>query len=263
MIKRTVLLAIVLIVTGLIGVSLTFKDKLNQEQETIRDNVDMSGIDKIEVNAGNSDITLSETMESQAMIEWTGHFSRYDFTYEVEDNTLLINVKTKRFQFFNIDIFSLGVALHVKLPEQLYDSINIKTGNGRITLDNLKVSNINAKTSNGRMILQHLETESSFFKTSNGRINMEDLTGDITAESSNGRITYSIDHIEQNLDFTTYNGAIHIYTDKKPTNITLDAKTSNGSVRVFGEKDWDIMTGNGEYLVKLRSSNGSIKISDE
>src|SRR5690625_3105774 len=184
MIKRLVLVASIFMIIGVIGSVFTFKGKL-VDNETIAKQVNMETIDNLEIFMSNGMVELVSTDSDQAKIEFTGDTSAYDFVEKIDDRTLNLFIKDKGIKLFNVDLFSFGQTLRIKLHEKIYYSFKIDTENGKIHMNNLHVNFLESKTDNGRINFQNIVSKQIKVTTSNGRINMKNIEGEIEAHSSN------------------------------------------------------------------------------
>jgi|SRR5690625_1443141 len=261
MVKRLIVLATVLLFVGLIGSAFTIKGKLNQNV-SVKRSVDMSDVQHIDITIPNGHVNLYPTEGKEAEMEFVGNLSENNFIEKVENGTLKITVKSKGFGFFSIDLFSLSQTINVAIPEHLYDSITVQSYNGKINVDEAHVTHLDLKTDNGRISLKNVVADTTNVRSSNGKINLAYVTGEVNAHTSNGKISLKTVSLDQSIDLSTNNGAIEILTDQRPENVVIDAKTDNGRIEVYGKRNWDIVTGNGEHVIKLMTDNGSITISD-
>jgi len=262
MVKKVLVLATLLLFAGLIGGAFTIKGKLDQN-DFIEKNVEMTDVEQVEIVTTNGKVSLYPTNEEEATIKYTGNLSDYELVEKLEDNTLSIMVKSKGLRFFSIDLLSFSQSIDVAIPERLYDSITVNTNNGRIDVEHLQINHLDAKTDNGRISVSNVMTETSNVRSSNGKISLDDVVGEINAHTSNGKIYLETESLDQPIDLSTSNGAIEIVTENRPTNAVIDAKTDNGKIEVYGDRKWDIITGNGDNVVKLTTDNGRITITDK
>ncbi|MBF0672948.1 MAG: DUF4097 family beta strand repeat protein [Salinibacterium sp.] len=112
--------------------------------------------------------------------------------------------------------------------------IDVKTSNGRITLDDI-VGEVHAKTSNGRIEGRALTDGTVEAESSNGSIELEtDGTADVTAHTSNGSITLTAPRGDYRIDIETSNGGTSNELGSDPdADIRFDLRTSNGSITVL------------------------------
>jgi hypothetical protein len=123
------------------------------------------------------------------------------------------------------------------------------------------------KSSNGRVEVRGIH-QSGSLKTSNGRIIAVDASGEYQLDTSNGSIEFDGELTPGgNNDFDTSNGNITVKLRGKPS-VNLDASTSNGSVESdlaittesFGDNQIKGKIGDGEAELRVRTSNGSIRV---
>ena len=127
------------------------------------------------------------------------------------------------------------------------------TQNGAIELS--AVGEVDVRTSNGRIELEDV-TGSVNAETSNGRIVGRGLDGDgIRARTSNGLIELELGQA-QDVEARTSNGAIDLTVPEASYRVT--AETSNGRTDIGVADDPD-----GRYVLELRTSNGSITVTED
>lgn len=263
-IKIWIIVATSLLLVGILGSVFTFPTIIdNNDASSKEEFITQEEINQINVKTSNSKIHFKPTTDNFIKVELQSNKSKEELTTIVEGSTLSINVKNKSWQFFSLDFFSDIPTLIVHLPEHDYESVQIKSANGDIIMNDIAVEKINAKTSNGKIKLNDIATNVTDFKTSNGKVILTNIQGDISGKTSNGSITYNADDLLQAIDFHTSNGKINIIMTTELTNNTLDLRTDFGKIRVFDSSDWDTVTGNGKYLTKLRTNNGSITIKND
>lgn len=280
MIKKLSLLALVLLIIGIIGSIFTVNTQM-KDAEMLEEVIETKDFNDIEIYTNNAKIHLVPTDNEEAKVELFGNRPKYELTEKVEGNTLHVNVKAKRNKLFSFDIFPKSLALTVYVPQKIYDTVQIKSNNGRIHVSDLESSEIQVKTNNGSTHLNNVQGEKVSLQTNNGRIeagnvtakfvkaeadngriDLEHIDGEIVGETNNGRISLLTDDLDRHVELQTDNGRINIQSKNKPTNAVLDLKTHNGKITVFGSSDWDTVIGNGDNVIKLTSHNGRITISD-
>ncbi|GIN92329.1 hypothetical protein J6TS1_25060 [Siminovitchia terrae] len=283
MIKKVSIIALVLLIVGIAGSLLTVKSKMTgtevSETKTVQGN-----FSNIDVNTNSSRIEILPTKDSTATAELSGEVGKgekFTFDADVKHDTLLVRLKNKQ-KFIHFDFYPTSpLSLKVYLPEKEYDSMQIKNNNGRvhvermeteelivdidngrIELSDIKGSSVRAKSANGRIDAKNIRGASFTTRLYNGRINLEDVEGEISGQTSNGRISLITDNLDRPIDLGTDNGRIEILATKEPENATFDIRVGNGKVNVFGEPNRkEAVFGNGENLIKLSTSNGSVTVS--
>lgn len=262
-IKKISVIALILLLVGVVGSILTIKSIGGGAGITEEVEINETDFANVDVETENAEIEIIPTTGSTATVEFTGNRKndeRYQLNTEVEENTLHIMVKEMRKLLFSFDFSFSSPTLKVYLPEKMYDSVQIETSNGRIQTDGFKINDVHVKTSNGKIELSNIESKEVAAKTSNGSIKLDNVDGVITGKTSNGGMSLITDSLDRAIDLETSNGKIHIQTENEPTNVTFDIKRNNGNVTVFGDSDWNTVFGNGENLIKLKTSNGSITV---
>ncbi|MFS0690949.1 DUF4097 family beta strand repeat-containing protein [Sporosarcina sp. 179-K 8C2 HS] len=261
---------------------------------TIQDN-HFSKVD-IEVQHGSLTVFPSDTDETR--IELTGTKEKLELTAEVFGDTLWIKLKSKTHWLFLFNFNMKGVALNVFIPKKLYQSISMKsvngrinaekligkhiecrtdngrielaelaatsleaeTDNGRIEISKVQSDRLKAKTDNGRVTLRHVEADSIYAESDNGRIEFDQVDGELTAITDNGRIVLAGEHLDRNIDFQTDNGSIEITTTHKATNATILAKTGHGRIDIYGDRNSRSRFGAELHQIRLKSDNGRITV---
>ncbi|WP_022890992.1 DUF4097 family beta strand repeat-containing protein [Agromyces subbeticus] len=129
------------------------------------------------------------------------------------------------------------------------------TSNGSIELTG--VNAVEVSTNNGRVELDDV-TGGIDAETSNGRIEGRDLAGTgVRARTSNGAIDLLLS-TPQDVDARTSNGAIELAVPTDGAGYRVATDTSNGSVDVEIAED-----AAGEFLLDLATSNGAITVTGD
>ena len=205
----------------------------------------------------------------------------------------------RKFWFITIinGVSKSDVTLYV--PRKRYDEIEAKNGNGKLTLDTIEVARLEADSMNGRVVLQHITAgyvkatsmngrviiEHSTFETgvatsmngrvicshtkanelklssANGRVVLEEVTGAITAKSSNGSIESMLSEVTADSKFSSSNGSIKVKSPIRLQNLNITAKSATGKPLIYGEKVKKQVANESDPTLTLSSLNGSIKVS--
>ena len=269
--------------------------KNDAEMITITDN----NFTKVTMNIQHGSLVVKPSDNSTTTIELDGINDKLKLTAEVVGGTLSIRLKNLRNLLFMFNLNMKPIILSVSLPKKLYDSVVMKTDNGRITaekllgktinistdngriklkelaatdltvetdngkieIDKVQAENINVKTDNGRIDMQHIDAENIDAESDNGSINLWDVNGSITGETDNGHITLETTTLDQPINFSTDNGSISIKSKTKPTNVSIHAKTNHRRINVLGERNSMTIIGAGKNIIRLKSDNGRIDVS--
>lgn len=261
---------------------------------TIQDN----SFTKVDIDVQHGALTVLPSDTAETRVELTGAREKLELTAEVLGDTLRIKLKNKAHWLFLFNFNTKGVALNVFIPKKLYQSISMKsdngrinaekligkqiecrtdngrielaelaatsleaeTDNGRIEISKVQTDRLKAKTDNGRVTLRHVEADSIYAESDNGRIEFDEVEGELTAITDNGRIVLAGDHLDRNIDFQTDNGSIEITTTHKASNATILAKTGHGRIDVYGERNSRSRFGAELHQIRLKSDNGRITV---
>lgn len=278
MIKKTAMIAGVLLGIGIIGSVFTFASA-NKMEDFEKEKTIKEDFDAIDIKAGNAKIEVLPTRDKEARVELSGKGSNIDFSANVEQSNLRVVVNDQQKKLIHFDFISSRLALNVYVPEKQYQAltiesdnglveaselqakaIQIRTDNGAIQLQEMKSEKMNIGTSNGKILVKDSEAGAADAKANNGKISFDHVKGALSAEADNGSISLNTESLDRPLDFETDNGKINIKTENKPTNAIFDVKVDNGKVKLFGQSDWDTVIGNGAHMIKLTTNNGNITV---
>lgn len=280
--KKWFRIGLLLLIIGAIGSAISFSSYAREGEEyVLRKEISNHDIHTIHITADNARITILPSTNDQIIAEFKARDDRH--VLEVEENgpTLDIQAVDDRRKWFSFNFFLYRQSLTVYVPERDFEKIVAETNNGKVHIEKVNVAHlevdtdngsvslehlnsgvINATSDNGQIVLENVQTDNMNARSSNGRLTFNDVYGDITAKTNNGRIIFAAHQIDHSLDFNTDNGRITIQVDEEPKNVTYDLQTGNGSIKVFDSSQYDIVNGNGEHLIQLRSQNGSITIEE-
>lgn len=217
----------------------------------------------IDIRTDNASVELVSTKQDRTTVSYTGKVPRttkLNFVAHVKGDTLVVELTKKR-RF--LSLFSPFSQLHltVNVPEDIYGSIRIKDKNGKIIMSDIEAQDIDLDTNNGKVEVARTDATSLNVKSNNGRIILEQVEGDITARTNNGSIALSTKDLDHRIDLRSNNGKIIINTLNEPNNATIQARTNNGKISVFGHHNQSTTFGGGEHMITLRTNNGSITVS--
>ena len=123
-----------------------------------------------------------------------------------------------------------SVDMNIKVPNYVIVD-TVKTSNGAIIIEDVK-GNITADSSNGAITIKNVDGFVSA-TTSNGKIEVTDTTGIKSLHSSNGIINTEIYDFQQNISISTSNGRITVYINHL-LNADIEMETSNGQITITG-----------------------------
>ncbi len=253
----------------------------------------------INMDIDHGSLNVYPSSNDETYIELVGESDKVELTADVTHNTLNIRLKSKKLGFFSFIFMIKELKVNVALPKKLYQSIVMKTDNGRIRaekllgkdikvysdngainlkelaatmletetdngrieIDKVQVEKLTATTDNGRIELRNIEATEVHSETDNGRIIMEYITGNITGKTDNGRIILLTSSLDNMIDLETDNGSIQVETETEPRNVSIHTKTDFGKIDVFGENNSKTVFGEGINKVRLTTDNGRIIVA--
>lgn len=244
-------------------------------------------------------LNVYPSSNDETYVELVGENEKMVLTAEVVHNTLHVRLKMKKHSFFSFFFMIKELKVNVALPKKLYQSIVLKsdngriraekllgkdvqvlsdngavnlkelattmlraeTDNGRIEMDKIQTERLIANTDNGRIELRNIDAAEVEAETDNGRIIMEYVNGKIKGKTDNGRIILLTPSLDTMIDLETDNGSIQVETEKAPQNVSIQTKTDLGKIDVFGENNSRTMFGEGQNKVRLTTDIGNITVT--
>jgi len=135
-----------------------------------------------------------------------------------------------------------SVDMNIKVPMSLTID-DVKTSNGAIIIENVK-GNLTAESSNGAITIQDVEGYVTA-TTSNGFIDVTGTMGIKDLITSNGYINAEINDFKENIDLRTSNGAITVSINPS-LNADITMQTSNGIISI-DDLSFDFSTNQEKY----------------
>lgn len=177
--------------------------------------------------------------------------------------------------FFNFNYKHSPIC--VMLPDNFKGDIKIKTSNGNVKSNDIKVNNLEISTSNGFINLNSIDSKGIIkVKTSNGKITFNNVNAkkDINCSTSSGQIEL-INLNSDNIIGNSSNGKI-TYSNLNANN-TITAKSSNHDIHVAqinAKKEINLETLNGDisgiiignlpdFSIKSKTSNGKNNLPEK
>ncbi len=262
-IKKITIIAFILILVGTVGSLLTFnlldKPQLVSEEKIIEE----SNISEMEIILTNADLNLISTSESKMKVRLTGTTTTKDnLSVNVIGNKVSIKLNhDEGKKLFNLGLFESNLQVMVYIPEKQYEAIKMDLDNGNVQASQIKVNELVASTVNGNVEIGDIASDEVNIHSTNGKLILWNIEGELTGDSENGMISLKADNLDHAMRLESKNGTIEIQTINEPTNVTFDVDTANGKIDILGDDSNNIIFGNGEQLIQLRTYNGSIVVS--
>lgn len=172
--------------------------------------------------------------------------------YKVSGPIVVVKEEGDSIVFSPKHLERLCVQLQVKLPARMYETIHAETVNASISIEKLQCNKLYCRTKNGSIQLQEISALEEIGCTStNGKIILENTSTSILwAATKNSRITIS-DIQAVRIDLLTSNGKILAEQINYKGLKSIKMKTSNGSIQISDQLplrgvDFDLLTSNGK-----------------
>lgn len=263
MFKNKLVISLLLLIVIAGGITFMFKtmDVLAQNDDK-KVLVEDSSFTNIEVSTNNGEVIIIPTKSSDATVEYSGASTKYNFEVDVKGDTLSVHLKQKRRFFFWFGFHSRDLKLIVNVPEKQYENIQVKSNNGFINVEDLQAEMVLLETDNGKILLKKVVAKSVNVETDNGKVVLDHVEGKIKGTTDNGQISLITNKLDWPIDLATDNGSIEIKTESEPANATIDSESDNGKITIFGNETKRSTYGKGKHLIKLRTDNGSITVTE-
>ncbi|UII57742.1 DUF4097 domain-containing protein [Cytobacillus spongiae] len=296
--KKLVYVLFILFIIGVIGTFISsnssgsyFSFHTTDVEEKVT--VEGSAIQHIELDVSSADVTLNKSSSQDITVELVGEVSKKledDFKLNVEENedTLTISIDEKKKIYMGVTRISLDII--ISLPEQSYESIQLRTSSGDIAAEHMIVKEtlqlmassgdvtakdseaqvVELKASSGDLLAENLSgAKLSSFKTSSGDIILRNVPGDITAKASSGEILIENERLTGNMTAEVHSGDVDIRFSEKPDSMVVHYKGSSGEGTVdidgflFEEKEENHFKGkigSGAYEIHVETSSGDFSL---
>ncbi|MBS4174980.1 DUF4097 family beta strand repeat-containing protein [Bacillus sp. FJAT-49736] len=295
MVKKIVYSGLILIIIGLIGSIATFAVKNPFQTIHLHENktISISDVNKIEVKSSSTDVMVIPSKQKDITVKLSGKLSKnlkdhFELNVDKKDGTVEIAIKRKN--YFNISLMAISqTKLIIGLPENMYQSISVKTSSGDILTRGLHAEHLGVKSSSGDIRIEKgtvdnkmtIETSSgdintnmqdsklASFSSSSGDIMLESIAGIVDVNSSSGDIEIHPNDKIKKISVETSSGDVQVQTPQKelPFNINFKGNSGSGTVQLkdvrYSVKSENVIVGKistGTIKLKVRTSSGDFKM---
>ncbi|MCT2538219.1 DUF4097 domain-containing protein [Aquibacillus koreensis] len=281
--KKVALVALVCFLVGIVGTIAFGHQVFSFESE--KDSVDQSKtiegskITGIDIDVDVADVTVTSTDGKDIEVHLRGKaiessYQNLNFNVEQQDEILSITVESKKdFDFsipslFNFNGFG-GLDLEVKVPEKMYETVDIRSNVGDQTINALAVKNFMARSDVGDITLERLESEEASIYSNVGDVDVVAGQGGYTIETDTGSVELDLLALKGNTHIQSDIGDVDVSLHESPTNFVLDLQSDIGDVSVkningFQDstgKDLFVEIGSGGPVLEVVTDIGEIKVS--
>lgn len=259
--KLIVGLALVLSSILLIGCSIEFGVDSKKEKREINESIECSGLEKIKISTGISNVTIDSYEGEDIKIE--GQLGEYIDEIKISQSGSTLSIEEKNINGTS-NLFSFGVNFNnsnnsiykILLPKSFNGEITLKAGIGEAEVKNLDLKSLDINGGTGEVIVDNVSFDNLDLKAGVGEFNLYlgERAGDVTIDGGVGEVTVEYEKVSGNL---TYKGGVGSFRCKIPRNSPVYFKTSTG----LGDCKIDAKTSDEEtYKFDLKIGVGDIKV---
>lgn len=257
--------AILLIVIGVIGMGLTAKqifsrEKVQQEQYFSKDHFDY-----IVVEGGKGNVKILPTSSDDIEVSWKGSIFNRDSedVVSIEEKNSELKVHVGNGSFFNIPFLNFNflnrLEVRIFLPEKQYNSLSVKNDVGNTVIQDIWVDHLTAENDVANITIENVDAKSMVLENNVGNMTLKNNQSKLHAESDVGNIVIDTDEIKNDMTLLSDVGKIRMTVPTIPHNVTFDANSSVGNVKVFGEKG-SYINKDADYIVSMSTDVGNITV---
>jgi lia operon protein LiaG len=234
--------------------------------------VDASAIKSIHAETDTFNVTFVPGTTDDIRLRLEGnaskqHIDKIILKADTKGDTLYIEGNTKNNFSFGISIINLK--LTVELPEKLWNTVEIKTDTGNISVDQLKAGQFNVKLDTGNLKVSNYSFKDIVFETDTGNVTFTNGVGSIKGETDTGNIRIENEELRNDIALQSDTGNVTINVDKHPQSAAIHIQKDVGSSKV----EWDGFSdnndsksvvdgkiGSGDIQIDIQSEVGSVKL---
>lgn len=243
--------ALGLVVIGVIGVIMSINtsgvEAFTFSSVDVHETKEVSakGVSTIVIDSPTVDVKLQPGNGDKIEADFSGQVGKkskdlYKLDLDKDGDTVRITMeKEDKFQFMMFNFTK--VSLNVKVPQQVYDSIEITAASGDIALKEIKAKELSVVTESGDIKVSDAAAE--------GALTLQASSGDITANGNSSNT----------LDIESSSGDVEI---KDNVAKATDVYTSSGEILSDGlvSEDIKMNTSSGDMVVTLEEMTGNISL---
>jgi hypothetical protein len=219
---------------------------------------------RLSTASGNIDLKKSATAEVKLTVKYTYNESDYKPVIEQSGSTLTLKEDFSRGNNSGNSSWSL------ELPDNI--SINMNTGSGDITIDQL-VIDVKSNTGSGNVMLTTVKGTLDF-NTGSGNIEIEQADGDISLNVGSGSIRASkstgdfafnagsgnirLDQVQGDFEINVGSGSIHAKALTLKGSSSFNSGSGNADVTLATALDYNISVNSGSGNAELNFNNNPI-----
>lgn len=261
--RKVTIIAILLIITGLIGMAVTGKDYFSFERTEGEKTFSSQEVREIFVESNVSDVTFLPSADQDVQVKWEGKI-RSEVSSEIdinlEDGRLTVDLKGDSFfKFFQFPWNNYSIKVYV--PEDILEKLVIDSSVGDIRIEDLGAKELHVKTDVSDVELKGVRAEKLQVSSSVGDIRIEDSHGKLEADNDVGNIRIRARAITGDMNVKTNVGDIILETSDSEE-ASIFGSSDIGSISIFNGKETKYLIEDAKYIIDLKTNVGDIKVSD-
>lgn len=259
---------IVLIVIAIIGMIFSAKPfftraTIDDSQSYVSDTIENIVIHSTQANIEVVPSDLDTIVVSYRGSTNSGEKLTLDEKISVDEATGTLTIDLRKSRFLNISLFNFqwlnSEKLQVQLPRQQFESIKVHNSVGKTLVQDIGVRELIADNDVGQLTMENIVAESIEAVNNVGNLSLQHLTGKLSAKNDVGNISLTNDDIANDMTFVSNVGNIKLTVPRVPENVSFQANTSLGNVKIFGKSQSHIEK-HTKHIVALTTDLGNITV---
>ena len=264
MLKKSLIVAVLLLVIGGLGALLTAKPYFSNQNENEKQtrHFESAQIQSIDISNPAGTVLLEETSGDHIIVE--AYSSKTSIPVKMETNGELLSITNEADH-----TISLGVNfkkssenITVYLPKKQYKRIAVSNDVGEITIHKINAIKIHAESDVGNVDINEVTSKSLYASSGLGNVSINDYSGKLQVENEMGNIDISTDKVTEPIIAQNELGEITLTINQDPNNLFISADSEIGSTHIFGKKTGSFRSGNGSITAELSTEAGDIRVDD-
>ncbi|MBU5441733.1 DUF4097 family beta strand repeat-containing protein [Paenibacillus sp. MSJ-34] len=218
----------------------------------------------------SSDRFAHLTMQSSAPKEFAEHFNVY---YKETGDRLEVVVQGKNNRDSIPELLDLikvwKAELHIQLPSDRYERIDVNTEIGKIEYSGLGAEQLAVKSEVGAIEVADADTGQAAIHNSVGSIAVHNVNGVMDVTNQTGTVQIEVKNVEHNITASSEIGAVTISTERQPENVGLALSSEIGKINTNFAMDYKENSrtsvvgqkGSGGAKIQVDTSIGPIEVN--
>ncbi|MCI0764076.1 DUF4097 family beta strand repeat-containing protein [Bacillus sp. TL12] len=162
-----------------------------------------------------------------------------------ENSSSIVNLKT--------------AAVHIYLPEKVYEKIDIKTESGEVIGENITSKQLNLYSDSSDMTIKDYKGNSIKGVSESGGITLQGVEGSFDIQNNTGEVNVSAaSNLKNESKIKTESSNVNIQLRKEPTSLEVDLSTPAGKIK----NEFSLSTGEKGNDHKVKGHIGTGKEND-